>query len=59
MLNVYSKYINNEALGKFRVFKIGGQIASNVKCADDLVLEAEEEMVLQNLLTNSMEQSPS
>jgi hypothetical protein len=44
---LYSKYLTKEALKGFGDFKIGGQVIRTVKYADDLVLLAEEETVLQ------------
>jgi hypothetical protein len=39
-----------EALEGFGDFKMGGQIIHNVKYADDLVLLAKEEKVLQKMI---------
>jgi hypothetical protein len=39
----------------FGVFKIGGQIIHTVKYADDLVLLAKEEKVLQNRIDKQIE----
>jgi hypothetical protein len=44
LFNLYS-----EALEGFGDLKIGGQIINTVKHADDLVLLAKEEMVLQDM----------
>jgi hypothetical protein len=46
---LYSKYLIKEALKGFGDFKIGKQVIFTVKYADDLVLLAEEEMVLQGM----------
>jgi hypothetical protein len=48
--NLYSEYLINEALGGCRGFKIGGQAVRTVKYADDLVLLAKEETVLQGMI---------
>jgi hypothetical protein len=45
--NLYSECLNKEALAGSGDFKIGGQIINTVKCADNLMLLAKEEMVLQ------------
>jgi hypothetical protein len=47
---VYSEYLTKEALEGLGDFKIGGQIIHTVKYADDLVLLAKEEKVLQNMI---------
>jgi hypothetical protein len=44
---VYSEYLTNEALESFGDFRIGGQVICTVKYADELVLLAKEETVLQ------------
>jgi hypothetical protein len=49
-LNLYSKCFTKEALEGFADFKIGGQIFHTVKYADDLVLLAREEKVLQDII---------
>jgi hypothetical protein len=38
LLNLYSEYVTQEALEGLGDFKVGGQIISTVRCADDLVL---------------------
>ena len=50
LFNLYSKCLTKEALEGFGDFKIGGQIIHTVKYADDLVLLAEEEKMLQDLI---------
>jgi hypothetical protein len=50
LFNLYSKCLTKEALEDFGVFKIGGQTNKTVKCAGDLVLLAEEETVLQDMI---------
>jgi len=47
LFNLYCEYINKEALEGFGDFKIGGQVIHTVKYADDLVLLANEEIILQ------------
>jgi hypothetical protein len=47
MFNVYSEYLTKVALEGFGALKIGGQVICTVKYADDLVLLAKEETVLQ------------
>jgi hypothetical protein len=49
LFNLYSKCPTKEALEGFGDFKIGGQNISTVKYADDLVLLAKEENVLQDM----------
>jgi hypothetical protein len=49
LFNLYSECLTKEA-GRFGDFKIGGQIIHTVKYADDLVLRAKEEKVLQNMI---------
>ena len=44
-----------EALDGLGDFNIGGQIIQTVKYADDLVLMAKEEMVLQNMIDKLIE----
>jgi hypothetical protein len=46
LFNIYSEYLTKEALEGFGDFKIGGQVIHTVKYADDLVLLAKEEMVI-------------
>jgi hypothetical protein len=47
---LYSECLSKEALEGFGDFKIEGQIINTVKYADDLVLLAKEEMVLQDMI---------
>ena len=49
LFNLYSECLTKEALEGFGDFKIGGQIIHSVKYADDLVLLAKEEKVLQDM----------
>jgi hypothetical protein len=50
LFNVYSEHLAKEALEGFGDLEIGGQIINTVKYADDLVLLAKEEMVLQDMI---------
>jgi hypothetical protein len=52
---LYSECLTKEALEGFGDFKIGGQIIHTVKYADDLVLLAMEEKVLQNMIDKLIE----
>jgi hypothetical protein len=52
LFNLYSQCLTREALEGFGDFKIGGKIIYTVKYADDLVLLAKEEKVLQERLIN-------
>ena len=45
-----AKYLTKEALEGFGDSKMGGQIIRRVKYADDLVLLAKEETVLQGMI---------
>jgi hypothetical protein len=47
---MYSEYLTKEALEEFGEFKIRGQVICTVKYADDLVLLAKEETVLQDMI---------
>ena len=49
LLNLYSECLTKEALDGLGDFNIGGQIIQTVKYADDLVLMAKEETVLQGM----------
>jgi hypothetical protein len=55
LFNLYSECLNKEALEGFGDFKIGGQIIHTVKYADDLVLLAKEEKVLQDIIDKLIE----
>ena len=55
LFNLYSKYLTKEALEGLGDFKIGGQIIRTVKYADDLVLLAKEEKVLQDMIDKLIE----
>ena len=55
LFNLYSECLTKEALEGFGDFKIGGQIIHTVKYADDLVLLAREENVLQKMIDKLIE----
>jgi len=55
LFNLYSECLTKEALEGFGDFKIGGQIIQIVKYADDLVLLAKEEKVLQDMVDKLIE----
>jgi hypothetical protein len=52
---LYSEYLTKEALEAFGDFKIGGKIIHAVKYADDLVLLAKEEKVVQDMVDELIE----
>ena len=52
LFNLYNECLTKEALDGLEDFNIGGQIIQTVKYADDLVLMAKEEMVLQGMIDN-------
>ena len=52
---LYSEYLTKEALEGFGDFKIGGEIINTLKYADDLVLLAKEEKVLQDMIDKLIE----
>jgi len=52
---LYSEYLTKEALEGFGDFKIGGQVIHTVKYANDLVLLAREEAVLQGMIERIIE----
>ena len=49
LFNLYSESLTKDALDGLGDFNIGGQIIQTVKYADDLVLMAKEETVLQGM----------
>jgi len=49
LFNLYSECLTKEALDGLGDFKIGGATIHTVKYADDLVLLAKEEKVLQDM----------
>jgi hypothetical protein len=54
LFNLYGKYLTKEALEGFGDFNIG-QVINTVKYADDLVLLAKEETVLQGIIDRLIE----
>jgi hypothetical protein len=50
LINLYSEYVTQESLEGLGDFKVGGQIISTVRYADDLVLLAKEETMLQSMI---------
>jgi predicted nucleotidyltransferase len=55
LFNLYSEYVNQEALEGLGDFKVGGQIISMVRYADDLVLLAKGESILQSMIDKLIE----
>jgi retron-type reverse transcriptase len=55
LFNLQNEYLTKEALEGFGDFKIGGQIIHTVKYADDFVLLAKEEKVLQDMIDKVIE----
>jgi hypothetical protein len=55
VFDLYSEYITKEALEGFGDYKIGGKVIRTVKYADDLVLLAKEEKVLQGMVDRIIE----
>jgi hypothetical protein len=55
VFNLYSEYLIKEALEWFGDFKIGGEVIGTVRYADDLVLLAREETVLQGVVDRLIE----
>ena len=54
MFNLYSECLTKEALEGFGDFKTGGQIINTLKYADDFVLLAKEEKVLQDMIDKQL-----
>jgi len=50
LFNLYSECLTREALDGLGDFNIGGQIIQTLKYADDFVLMAKEEKVLQGMI---------
>jgi hypothetical protein len=50
LFNLYSECLTKEALEGFGDLKIGEQIINTLNYADDLMLLAKEEMVLQDMI---------
>jgi len=55
LFNLYSECLAKKALEGFGDFKIGGKIIHTVKHADELVLLAKEEKVLQDMIDKLIE----
>jgi hypothetical protein len=55
LFNFCNEFLIKEASERFVDFKIGGQIIHTVKYADDLVLLAKEEKVLQDMIDKLIE----
>ena len=55
LFNLYSECLTKEVLDGLGDFSIGGNIIQTVKYADDLVLIAKEETVLQGMMDNLIE----
>ena len=55
LFNLYSECLTKEAPDGLGDFNIGGQIIQTVKYADDLVLMAKEETVLQSMIGKLIE----
>ena len=55
LFNLYRECLTKEALDGLRDFNIGRQIIQTVKYADDLVLMAKEETVLQGMIDKLIE----
>jgi hypothetical protein len=54
LFNLYNEYVTQEALEGLGDFKVGGQI-STVRYADDLVLLAKEETIIQSMIDKLIE----
>ena len=55
LFNLYSECLTKEAVDGLGDFSIGGKIIQSVKYADDLVLIAKEEKVLQSMIDKLIE----
>ena len=55
LFNLYSECLTKEAVDGLGDFNLGGQIIQTVKYADDLVLMAKEETVLQGIINKLIE----
>jgi len=55
LFKLYSKCLTKEALDGLGDFEVGGQIIQTVKYADELVLLAREETVLQGMIDKIIE----
>jgi len=47
LFNMNSKHLVKEVLERYEDFKVGGQVICNMKYADDSMLLAKDEMMLQ------------
>jgi hypothetical protein len=52
---LYSEHFTKEASGGFRGFRIGGQVIRTVKCADDLLILAKEEDIMNDTIDIQIE----
>ena len=55
LFNLYSEYLTKRAPERFKDFKTGDPVTHTMKYVDDLVLLAEEEMVLQDMTDRPVE----
>jgi len=55
LFNLYSECLTKEALDGFGNLNFGGKIIQTVKYADEFVLKAKEETVLQGMIDNLFE----
>ena len=55
LFNLYSEYLTKRAPERFTHLKTGDPVILNVKYVDDLVLLAEEEKVLQDMIDRPVE----
>jgi len=55
LFKLYSECLTKEALDRLGDFNFGGQIIQTVKYADDLLLMAKEETVLQGMINKLIE----
>jgi len=55
LFNLYSEWFTNEALEGFRDLKIDSKIIHTVKYADNIVLLAKEEKVIQDMIDKLIE----
>ena len=55
LFNLYRECLSKDALEGFGDFKVGRQIIKTLKYADDLVLLAKEENVLQDMIDKLIE----
>jgi hypothetical protein len=55
LFSLYSEYVTQEAVEGLGDFKVGRQIISTVRYADDLVLLVKEETILQSMIDKLIE----